>query len=143
MVEMELVSVGMIQGTDGNVIVLREADGERMLALGIGLMEASSIAMEVEDIQPPRPMTHDLLQNIITRMQGAVQRVVVHDLRNDTFIGQVDIDTEKGVMEIDSRPSDAIALALRCDAPIYASDNVLELAGIHEDVLDNAETEEG
>jgi hypothetical protein len=140
---MELVSVGMIQGTDGNVIVLREADGERMLALGIGLMEASSIAMEVEDIQPPRPMTHDLLQNIITRMQGAVQRVVVHDLRNDTFIGQVDIDTEKGVMEIDSRPSDAIALALRCDAPIYASDNVLELAGIHEDVLDNAETEEG
>jgi hypothetical protein len=139
---MELVSVGMIQGTDGNVIVLREADGERMLALGIGLMEASSIAMEVEDIQPPRPMTHDLLQNVITRMQGAVQRVVVHDLRNDTFIGQVDIYTEKGVMEIDSRPSDAIALALRCDAPIYASDNVLELAGIHEDVLDNAETEE-
>jgi len=141
-VEMRLVSVGMIQGTDGNVIVLRESDGERMLALGIGLMEASAIAMEIEDVRPPRPMTHDLLYNVITRLQGTVQRVIIHDLRNETFIGQVDIETDKGVMEIDCRPSDAIALALRANAAIFASENVLELAGIREDVFDNSERDE-
>lgn len=130
MVEMKVVSVGMIEGEPGNVVVLREKDGKRMLVISIGLAEATAIAMPVEGIQPPRPLTHDLITTVLNRLQSSVARVVIHDLRDDTYIGQIDLETVNGIMEIDSRPSDAIALAVRARVPIYVTESVLETAAL-------------
>lgn len=135
MTEMKIVSVGMVQGSDGNVVVLKEKNGGRLLAIGIGIMEASAIAMELEGVKPPRPMTHDLLKNVIARLQARVNRIVIHDLREDTFIGQIELATEMGILEIDARPSDAIALAVRAKVKIYCADEVLETAAIDQEAF--------
>lgn len=129
-VQMQLVSVGMVGGTDDHLMVLREAGGNRILVISIGLMEATSIAVAMEGVEAPRPMTHDLLVHIIRRLQAEIARVVIHDLRNETFIGQVELKTDKGVLEIDCRPSDAVALAVRTNAPIFVTEGVLEAAAI-------------
>lgn len=129
-VQMQLVSVGMVGGTDDHLMVLKEAGGNRLLVISIGVMEATAIAVAVEGIEPPRPMTHDLLAAVIRRLQAELTRVVIHDLRNETFIGQLDLRTEKGVIEVDCRPSDAVALAVRTGAPIYVTEGVLEAAAI-------------
>ena len=135
MIEMELITVGMAPKGDGNVLILREVEGERLLILGIGFAEASSIAMAAESIQSPRPMTHDLMLNLISRLGASLIRVVIHDMRGDTFIGQLDVDTENGILEIDARPSDCIALAIREECPIFVSDVVLELAAVTQDMM--------
>lgn len=127
---MQLVSVGVVGGTDDHLMVLREVDGNRLIVISIGLSEATAIAVAVEGVSAPRPMTHDLLVGLIRRLQAELTRVVIHDLRNETFIGQIDLRTEKGVQEIDCRPSDAIALAVRLQAPIYVTEGVLEAAAI-------------
>lgn len=130
MVQMQLVSVGMVGGTDDHLMVLKEMGGNRLLVISIGLAEATAIAVAVEGIAAPRPMTHDLLASVIQRLQAEVNRVVIHDLRNETFIGQLDLKTDKGVFEIDCRPSDAVALAVRVNAPIFVTEGVLEAAAI-------------
>lgn len=135
MIEMDLITVGMAPRGDGNVLVLREVDGERLLVLGIGFAEATSIAMAAEGVNPPRPMTHDLMLNLIQRLGGSLQRVLVHDMRGETFIGQMEIDTSRGVLEIDARPSDCIALAIREDVPIMVSDVVLDLAAVTQEMI--------
>lgn len=133
MVEMQIVSIGLVDGDSGNVVVLREKEGKRMLVIAIGIAEATAIALSLEGIKPVRPLTHDLMATIIQRQQNKLQRVVIHDLRDDTYIGQIDLETERGVMEIDSRPSDAIALAVRTKAPIYVTESVLDAAAITEE----------
>lgn len=130
MVQMQLVSVGMVGGSDDHLMVLREADGNRLLVISIGVMEATAIAVAVEGIEAPRPMTHDLLAHVIRRLGGELTRVIIHDLRNETFIGQLDLNTERGVIEVDCRPSDAVALAVRMQAPIFVTEGVLEAAAI-------------
>ncbi len=135
MIEMDLITVGMAPRGDGNVLVLREVDGERLLVLGIGFAEATSIAMAAEGVTPPRPMTHDLMLNLIQRLGGSLQRVLVHDMRGETFIGQMEIDTSRGLLEIDARPSDCIALAMREDVPIMVSDVVLDLAAVTQEMI--------
>lgn len=130
MVQMQLVSVGMVGGTDDHLMVLKEVGGNRLLVISIGLMEATAIAVAIEGIAVPRPMTHDLLVNVIRRLQAEVTSVVIHDLRNETFIGQLDLKSEKGVLEIDCRPSDAVALAVRFNVPVYVTEGVLEAAAI-------------
>lgn len=130
MVQMQLVSVGMVGGSDDHLMVLREVDGNRLLVISIGVMEATAIAVAVEGIEAPRPMTHDLLSHVIRRLGGELMRVIIHDLRNETFIGQLDLRTEKGVIEVDCRPSDAVALAVRLQAPIFVTEGVLEAAAI-------------
>ena len=135
MVEMKVVSVGMVRGSDGHVVVLKEAEGDRLLVIAVGLAEASAIALQLQGMQPPRPLTHDLVVNVVRRMQGEIVRVIVHDLRDETFIGQIDIQTEHGIMEIDARPSDAIAVALRAEAPIFVAEPVLEMAAVSSDIL--------
>ena len=132
-VEMKIVSVGIVDGDSGNVVVLKEKEGKRMLVIAIGIAEATAIALSLEGIKPARPLTHDLMTMLIQRLQARLQRVVIHDLRDDTYIGQIDLETERGVMEIDSRPSDAIALAVRSRVPIYATESVLEAAAITEE----------
>lgn len=133
MVEMKVVSVGVVEGDTGNVVVLKEKEGKRMLVIAIGLAEATAIALSLEGITPARPLTHDLMTTIIQRLQARLHRVVIHDLRNDTYIGQLDLETERGIMEIDARSSDAIALAIRAQAPIFVTESVLEAAAITEE----------
>lgn len=133
MVEMKVVSVGVVGDDGGNVVVLKEKDGKRVLVIAIGPAEATAIALPMEGMTPSRPLTHDLAMAIIQRLQARLHRVVIHDLRNDTYIGQLDLETERGVMEIDARSSDAIALAVRARAPIFVADSVLEAGAITEE----------
>lgn len=130
MVEMRIVSVGLMESEAANVVVLQEKGGNRVLVISIGLAEATAIALPVEGIEPPRPLTHDLVMTLLQRLQARITSVVIHDLRDDTYIGQIDLETENGVMEIDARSSDAIALAVRARAPIYVTESVLEAAAL-------------
>ncbi|HLS88634.1 MAG TPA: bifunctional nuclease family protein [Sphingobacteriaceae bacterium] len=127
---MRIVSVGLMESEAANVVVLQEKGGNRVLVISIGLAEATAIALPVEGIEPPRPLTHDLVMTLLQRLQARITSVVIHDLRDDTYIGQIDLETENGVMEIDARSSDAIALAVRARAPIYVTESVLEAAAL-------------
>lgn len=130
MVEMRIISVGLMESEAANVVVLQEKGGNRVLVISIGLAEATAIALPVEGIEPPRPLTHDLVMSLLQRLQARITSVVIHDLRDDTYIGQIDLETENGIMEIDARSSDAIALAVRAKAPIYVTESVLEAAAL-------------
>jgi bifunctional DNase/RNase len=116
-------------------LILKEMGGSRRLPIIIGAFEAQSIALEVEGIKPPRPLTHDLMKTIIDRMGVSLSEVVVHELRDGTFYAKISLDSQ----EIDSRPSDAIALAVRYSVPIYVSERVMEEASF----VPESESEEG
>jgi bifunctional DNase/RNase len=116
-------------------LILREMGGNRRLPIIIGAFEAQSIALEMEGIKPPRPLTHDLMKTIIDRMGVSLSEVVVHELRDGTFYAKISLDSQ----EIDSRPSDAIALAVRYSVPIYVSEKVMEEASF----VPESEGEEG
>ncbi len=105
-------------------LILKEMNGPRRLPIIIGAFEAQSIALEMEGIKPPRPLTHDLMKSIIDSMGGSLTDVIISDLRDGTFYARLNIDSQ----EVDSRPSDAIALAVRFGVPIYVSDKVMEEA---------------
>lgn len=116
------------------VVVLKEKDADRYLPIWIGADVADAIAFRLQDVTVPRPQTHDLLSNLISELGGTVASVVVNDLKDDTFFAQIRIEHDGQTIEIDSRPSDAIALAVRSEVPIYVADEVLERAGV---VLDD------
>ncbi len=116
--------------TNSPIVLLKDVGSEAMLPIWVGPFEANSIAMEIEKSAPQRPMTHDLLRNVINQMGGTVRRVIVTDLRDNTFYAVIEIGSAEGVVFIDSRPSDAIALALRVDCPIFIRDEVLESSRI-------------
>ncbi len=128
MVKMELVRV-MIQDTqDEQVIVLKEADGERAFPIVIGSYEVMAIHRKIQGQRTPRPLTHDLIENVIRGLGGALDRVVVHDLKNGTFYAKLMVKVNGREHEIDSRPSDAIVLAIQMTAPIWVEEKVLEEA---------------
>jgi bifunctional DNase/RNase len=112
------------------VVILKEKEADRYLLIWIGPAEAEAIAMRLGDVQPPRPQTHDLLRNIIDTLGAQVSYILVNDLNNDTFYARIVLDMSGKPVEIDSRTSDAIALAVRAQVPIYADESVLERAGI-------------
>ncbi len=114
--------------TNMPIIILRDGDGGRILPIWVGVFEANAIALQMENVQTPRPMTHDLLKNVIEDLSAAVERIVVTDLKENTFYAVIHLRTDgKGVV-VDARPSDAIALALRAGAPIYVEETVIESA---------------
>jgi len=120
------------------VILLRDDEGERYLPISIGPFEANSIALAVEGVKTPRPLTHDLLKSILETLKATVTRILIDDLREaddgtGTFYAQITLDVEGHEVEVDSRPSDAIALAVRTGAPIYALEKVLTAAAIADD----------
>jgi bifunctional DNase/RNase len=118
-------------GLDANdlpVVLLEERDGSRWVAIWIGTAEAESIAMSIESIASPRPNTHDLARSLIDGLRGEVERVVVTDLRGGTYYATLALRTGRRHVEIDARPSDAIAIALRTDAPIFVRDHLFERA---------------
>ena len=133
MQEMDIDSIRVSLLNYQRVVILRARESNRCLPIWIGPAEADSIAMRLRNEEVPRPMTHDLVQSIIRELGATVGRIVVSDLTNDTFYAKIIIQSNGSQIEIDSRPSDAIALAVRADAPIFAADSVVEKAGVEMD----------
>ena len=130
MIEMQIDSIRMSLMNYQRVVILKEKDGERYLPIWIGPAEADSIAIKLQDVDVPRPLTHDLLRSMIDKLGARVSSILVNDLRSDTFFAKIFIVIDGKELEVDSRPSDAIALAVRVEVPIYAEEAVLEKAGI-------------
>lgn len=128
---MEILGLSTSPSSGGAyALILNESDSNRRLPIIIGTFEAQAIAMELEHIKSPRPMTHDLMRNIMQSFDSFVKYVYINDLKNGTFYANIVYDNSGDVIEQDSRPSDAIALAIRFNAPIFASSKVMEEAGI-------------
>jgi uncharacterized protein len=129
-IELEVYSVLYSLLSRHRVVLLKELSGERYLPIWIGQHESEAIAMRLQGAAVPRPMTHDLLNSAITELGGALQYIIVSDLSNGTFFAQLAIEQSGQIRMIDSRPSDAIALAVRAEVAIYSEDEVLNQAGI-------------
>ncbi|TDJ48319.1 MAG: bifunctional nuclease family protein [Gemmatimonadetes bacterium] len=108
------------------IVILKNSSEDRVLPIWVGVFEANAIAMQLEKILSPRPMTHDLLCSTIEQLGGSIEKIVITDLRDATFYAILHLDLKGKKFEVDARPSDAMALALRCDAPIFVEESVLE-----------------
>jgi len=125
-VEMKIRGLMMDPVTQMPIVVLKDVQGQAILPIWVGAYEANAIALEIEKVQTPRPMTHDLLKNVLLGLEVTVQKIVVNDLRDDTFYALIWVERAGELMSIDSRPSDALALALRMDCPIFVDETVLK-----------------
>jgi bifunctional DNase/RNase len=125
-VEVELSKIIINEAVDQQIIVLKELRGERSFPIVIGMMEILAIDRRLKNIQLPRPMTHDLLADVIEQMGGGVEKVVINDLSNGTFYARLHINSNGETVEVDSRPSDAIALGVGVGAPIFVDEQVFE-----------------
>ncbi len=112
------------------IVLLKTADGNKFLPIWIGHAEAAAILMKLQSQAPPRPMTHDLLSDMLEQLEAQILRITVTELRENTFYAQITVQQDGSEVDIDSRPSDAIALAIRAEAPIYAADEVIEESAI-------------
>jgi hypothetical protein len=129
-VQCEILGLSSSPSTGGAyAILLKEIEGARRLPIIIGAFEAQAIALEIEGIKPPRPLTHDLLKQIIDSLGGSVSEVIISELRENTFYAKIVLEVSGLSNEIDARPSDAIALSVRTQSPIYVAESVLETAG--------------
>jgi hypothetical protein len=129
MLEMKVRGLTLDPLSNMALVILRDLEGNKALPIWVGIPEANAIAMEIEQVPPPRPMTHDLIKNILEGMSAKVLRVVVNDLRDSTFYATIFLSLQGREIPIDARPSDAIAIALRVKAPIYVTLDVIERAG--------------
>jgi bifunctional DNase/RNase len=125
-VEMKIRGLMMDPVTNMPIVILKDAGTDTVLPIWVGVYEANAIALEIEKVSTPRPMTHDLIKNVLTGLEAAVHKVVVTELKDDTFYAVIWLEREGRVISIDSRPSDALALALRVDCPIFVDDEVLK-----------------
>lgn len=130
MIELTIESIRVSLRNYQRVVILREKDAERFLPIWIGPAEADAIAVRLQEVSVARPLTHDLLTNLVEQLGGIIRSVVVNDLANDTFFARIHIEQNGQNLEIDSRPSDAIALAVRARVPIYVEESVLDRAGV-------------
>jgi bifunctional DNase/RNase len=121
MIEVEIAHLGLDRTTNAPVVILREKDGTRLIPIWIGPAEASAIAMELQGVHPQRPMTHDLLKQVVTGLGGELRRVVVTAVRENTFYAVLHLHRGDEVIQVDARPSDGLALAVRAGAPIFAA----------------------
>jgi len=129
-IEMSIKGLMVDPITNMPIVILRDKEGQKVLPIWVGIFEANAIALQIENISTPRPMTHDLLRNIIQDLNASVQKIVVSDLQENTFYALIYLSLNGDTVAIDARPSDAIALALRTKAPIF----------VEEVVIDNAKT---
>lgn len=127
-IEMTIKSLMVDPVTNMPIVVLRDDEGDRVLPIWVGVFEANAIALQIENVAPARPMTHDLLRNVIEALDATVERVVVYDLRENTFYARIFLQASGEPRVIDARPSDAIALALRVRAPIFVEEDVINNA---------------
>lgn len=126
MIEVEVAHLGLDRHTNTPVVILREKDGSRVLPIWIGAPEANAIAMEMQGAKAPRPLTHDLLKQVLTGLGGTLQRVFISSVKDNTYFAELLISRADELVQVDARPSDSIALALRVQAPIYASEALFE-----------------
>jgi len=128
LIEMTIKGLMVVPITNMPIVILKDKEGDRVLPIWVGIFEANAIALQIENIATPRPMTHDLLRNIITDLEGQVDRVVVCDLKENTFYAVIHLTVRGERVAIDARPSDAIALALRTRSPILVDETVIDNA---------------
>ena len=127
-IEMTIKGLMIDPITNMPIVILKDREGDRVLPIWVGVFEANAIALQIENISTPRPMTHDLLRNILSEIEADVQRIVVSELKENTFYAMIYLDRRGETMAIDARPSDAIALALRTKSPIFVEEDVVESA---------------
>ncbi|NLE45661.1 MAG: bifunctional nuclease family protein [Chloroflexi bacterium] len=144
MIEVSVDSIRVSLMSAHRIVVLKEIGSERYLPIWIGPYEAEAIAMRLRDMEVQRPLTHDLLFNVIGEMGGEISRIVVTELHDNTFFARIGVQVGHETLDIDSRPSDALALAVRAEVPIYVADEVMAEAGItpQPDVGEDSEDEE-
>jgi bifunctional DNase/RNase len=141
LIEMTIKGLIVDPVTNMPIVILKDREGEKVLPIWVGIFEANAIALQVENVATPRPMTHDLLRNVISDLDGQVDRVVVSELRDNTFYAVIHMTVRGEALAIDARPSDAIALALRTRAPILVADDVIDNAKTTDLVTDRMDTD--
>lgn len=128
LIEMTIKGLTVDPVTNMPIVILHDSEDRRILPIWVGVFEANAIALQIENVHTPRPMTHDLLRNVIHDLQASVDRVVVSDVKDNTFFAHIHLNTPAGQVAVDARPSDAIALALRTRSPIWVEESVIENA---------------
>lgn len=141
-VEMKIRGLMMDPVTNMPIVVLKDVNSDSVLPIWVGIYEANAIALEIEKVTTPRPMTHDLIKNVLTGLDAQVHKVVVSELKDDTFFAVIWLERQGNIISVDSRPSDALALALRVDCPIYVEDEVLKTSKQASAVSDRVSAEE-
>jgi uncharacterized protein len=141
-VEMRIRGLLMDPVTNTPIVILKDANSETVLPIWVGMFEASAIQLEIEKVSTPRPMTHDLIKNVLAGLDAHVHKVVVTELKEDTFYAVIWMEREGRIISVDSRPSDALALALRVDCPIFVEDEVLKTSKKATSATDPATSED-
>ena len=141
-VEMKIRGLMMDPVTNMPIVILKDVNGNTVLPIWVGVYEANAIALEIEKVSTPRPMTHDLIKSVLLGLSTCLRKVVVSELKDDTFYAVIWMDREGELISVDSRPSDALALALRLDCPIYVDDSVLKNSKMSSAAADKVNNEE-
>src|ERR1700686_2722910 len=141
-VEMKIRGLMMDPVTNLPIVILRDVNGSTVLPIWVGVYEANAIALEIEKVSTPRPMTHDLIKSLLLGLNTALRKVVVSELKDDTFYAVIWLDRDGDSISVDSRPSDALALALRLDCPIYVDEAVLKNSKMSNAATDKINNEE-
>ena len=141
-VEMKIRGLMMDPVTNMPIVILKDVNGATVLPIWVGVYEANAIALEIEKVSTPRPMTHDLIRNLLIGLNTSLRKVVVSELKDDTFYAVIWLDRDGELISVDSRPSDALALALRLDCPIYVEDAVLKTSKQAATISDKVNNEE-
>lgn len=141
-VEMKIRGLMMDPVTNMPIVILKDPASDAVLPIWVGIYEANAIALEIEKVTTPRPMTHDLIKNLLLGLDTRVHKVVVNDLREDTFYAVIWLERDGHIISVDSRPSDALALALRLDCPIFVDEHVLKTSKLASAVSDRVSSDE-
>ena len=141
-IEMKIRGLMVDPVTNTPIVILRDTSGNSILPIWVGVYEANAIALEIEKVTTPRPMTHDLIRNLLTGVEARVHKVVVSELKDETFYAVIWLERDGELISVDSRPSDALALALRLDCPIYVEEQVLQSSRSATNISDKTTNEE-
>ena len=141
-VEMKIRGLMMDPVTNMPIVILKDINGNSVLPIWVGIYEANAIALEIEKVATPRPMTHDLIKSVLSGLNTGVRKVVVNELKEDTFYALIWLERDGELISVDSRPSDALALALRLDCPIFVEDTVLKSSKLAASVSDKVNNED-
>jgi bifunctional DNase/RNase len=140
MIELQVGGLGFDPRNMSPLVLLRDQEEINFLPIWIGIFEAAAIAMELQNVKPPRPMTHDLIKNLVEELGGSMKRVIINDIKDGTFYATIEVEKDKKIIKMDSRPSDAIALAVRTQMPIFVSEVVMMQAKLVNAEKDEEET---
>jgi len=141
-IEMKIRGLMMDPVTNMPIVILKDVNGNALLPIWVGIYEANAIALEIEKVSPPRPMTHDLIKTLLLGFSAGMRKVVVHELKEDTFYALIWLERNGELISVDARPSDALALALRLDCPIYVEDDVLKNSKLTSALSEKVNSEE-